>query len=148
MSRGIFETLLGAVVLVVAIGFGGKLYFANDHTAISTYALNMRFNNAQGLKTGSDIRLGGVLIGRVTDVSLDEITLEALVNIEINSDVQLPTDSTAEIASAGLLGNNFLKITAGSADERLAEGAEITSTTDPLSLEDLLGRAIFALSEK
>ena len=81
-------------------------------------------------------------------LNLDPQTLEAVVTIAIDEAIRLPTDSSAEIATAGLLGGNFLKIRPGSATEHLAAGAEIRQTKDPVSLEDLLGQAIFALTEK
>ncbi|NQY82941.1 MAG: MCE family protein [Alphaproteobacteria bacterium] len=148
MTRGILETVLGAIVLLVALGFGGYIYSAREASSSDTYALTMRFGSVQGLKPAAEVRLGGVKIGLVASMQLDPATLEAIVEVQINEDIKLPRDSVAEIMAVGLLGNNFLNIRPGFASERLAIGAEFERTIDPVSLEDLLGQAIFALSER
>ena len=148
MTRGIFETLLGAIVLLVALSFAGYVYSARDAAPNESYGLNLRFNNVQGLKPATEVRLGGIKIGEVEALNLDPQTLQAIVTISVDEAVRLPIDSHAEVATAGLLGGNFLKIHPGAATEYLAADAEMKKTKDPVSLEDLLGQAIFALAEK
>ena len=148
MTRGIFETLLGAIVLLVALSFAGYVYSARDIASSDRYALSLRFNNVQGLKPATEVRLGGIKIGEIKTLELDAITLQAMVTITVDTTVRLPVDSSAEVATSGLLGGTFLNIRPGTSAEHLAAGAEIINTKDPVSLEDLLGQAIFALSEK
>ncbi len=148
MTRGIFETLLGAIVLLVALSFAGYVYSARETAPNDSYALSLRFNNVQGLKPATEVRLGGVKIGEIKALDLDTVSLQAVVTIAVDATVQLPVDSRAEVATAGLLGGNFLNILPGTSTERLVAGAEITRTKDPVSLEDLLGQAIFALTEE
>lgn len=148
MTRGIFETLLGAIVLVIAISFASYVYSARDGASSASYPLSVRFNTGLGLKPATEVRLGGVRIGTVQSLELDKITLQAVVGIVVDDAIRLPVDSRAEIATAGLLGDSFLSIIPGTSATHLSAGAEITRTKDPVSLEDLLGQAIFALSEK
>ena len=154
MSRGLLETLLGALVLLVGLGFAIMLFSSRlDHTGLH-YDLKVFFDSAQGLEAQTDVRLGGVPIGYVEQVVLDQQTLQAVVHIKVRNDVILPATSRAEISTAGLLGDAFLNIIPGAHEgdtgngmALLADGGEIRDTTPPVSLEDLLGKAIFALTK-
>ncbi len=148
MQRNVIETLVGGLVLLIAIGFG---YFAYSVTSVGGrdgYTLSARFDRVDGLSVGSDVRVSGVKVGVVTDLRLDPKTYLATLTFEIGNGVKVPADSVAQIASEGLLGGNFLNIVPGSADETLPSGGTIRFTQAPVNFMDMLGRFIFSTAEQ
>ena len=133
------EILTGAAVLAVAIGFavyaaqGAGLMRAPD-----SYPLTASFRSIEGISVGSDVRLAGVKVGTVTDLTLNPATFFADAQITMRNDVLLPVDSTILVSSEGLLGGNFIEILPGGALENLEPGAEIEDTQGAVSLITLL----------
>lgn len=148
MKRNTIETVLGAVVLFVA---GFFLYFAYSTSTIKTtkgYTLSAKFDRIDGLVIGSDVRIGGVKIGSITHLDVDPATYQAEVQFTIQQSINVPTDSSAEITSAGLLGDKFLAIIPGGDDTFLKQGEEVSLTQSSVNLEQLIGQAIFSSTEK
>ena len=67
--------------------------------------------------------------------------------MRIDDTVQVPSDSSARITAASLLGGNFLELLPGAGDEMMPEGTVIFDTRDPVSLSDLLGKIVFQGNE-
>ena len=143
MSRNIVETVLGAVVLVVAIGFLTWAYTKSDVGDPGGYELVAMFDRADGLDVGGDVRISGIKVGRILSQSLDPATYRAEVRFSVASDVELPEDSSAAIVSSGLLGGKYLSLVPGAEDFMLADGDEILLTQSSVNLEDLIGRFVF-----
>ncbi|HEY1614821.1 MAG TPA: outer membrane lipid asymmetry maintenance protein MlaD [Rhizomicrobium sp.] len=146
MQNNTVETLIGAVVLLVAAGF---LYFAYASTnvgAIGGYELKARFSSADGINRGTDVLLHGVKVGSVSSVVLDTKTYAPMVDITVRSDVQVPNDSSIKITSAGIMGSSYLAIQPGGSDKMLPPGGEITNTQGSVDLMSLIGRAIYGNS--
>lgn len=141
--RNPIETVLGAVVLVIAAMFLAFAYSASDLRAVSGYDVTATFLKVGGLERGSDVRISGINVGTVTYQRLDPKTFEAKVTMSISSDVTLPADTTAAIVSDGLLGGKYINLVPGQAPERIAAGGAISRTRDFQSLEDLVGEIIF-----
>jgi phospholipid/cholesterol/gamma-HCH transport system substrate-binding protein len=141
--RNPIETVLGAVVLVIAAMFLVFAYSASDLRAVTGYDVTATFLKVGGLERGSDVRISGINVGTVTAQRLDPQTFEAKVTMSISSDVQLPADTTAAIVSDGLLGGKYINLVPGRAPERIAAGGAISRTRDFQSLEDLVGEIIF-----
>jgi phospholipid/cholesterol/gamma-HCH transport system substrate-binding protein len=146
MTRNLLETLLGAIVLIVAIVFLGFAYNASQLGDDSGYDLTARFDRVDGLQRGSDVRIGGIKIGTVIDQNLDPATYRAVVRFTIREDVELPADSSVAVASDGLLGGKYLSLVPGGDVEMLGAGDEVTLTQSAINLEDLIGRFIFSQS--
>jgi phospholipid/cholesterol/gamma-HCH transport system substrate-binding protein len=144
MRRSVIETIMGAVVLVVAALFLFFAYTTSNVRAIGGYQLVARFNRVDGLANGSDVRLSGIKIGSVISQQLDPKTYRAVVHIAIDSSVKLPNDTTARIQSDGLLGNTYMVLEPGGSEEMLPPGGQIEYTQDAVNLVDLLGRFIFS----
>ncbi|HEY3637298.1 MAG TPA: outer membrane lipid asymmetry maintenance protein MlaD [Rhizomicrobium sp.] len=143
MQNNTFETLLGAFVICVAAGF---LYFAYTSTSsgsLGGYELSARFASADGISTGTDVRLHGVKVGRVTALELDPKTYAVLADISVRSDIKVPDDSSVKITSAGIMGNSYLAIQPGGSDKMLPPGGEITNTQGSIDLMGLIGRAMY-----
>ena len=141
--RNPVETVLGAVVLVIAAMFLAFAYGASDLRAVTGYDVTATFLKVGGLERGSDVRISGINVGTVTDQQLDPLTFEAKVVMSITPDVKLPADTTAAIVSDGLLGGKYINLIPGPSAERIAAGGAIARTRDFQSLEDLVGEIIF-----
>jgi phospholipid/cholesterol/gamma-HCH transport system substrate-binding protein len=139
MAENRAEVLMGAAVLAVAVGF---LIYANRDSGYvqtsGTYPLTASFRSVEGISVGSDIRMSGVKIGTITDLSLNPATYMADAKLAVRSDIQLPDDSSILISSEGLLGGNFVEIQPGGSAETLAPGAEIEDTQGAVSIVTLL----------
>ncbi|MFN4090951.1 MAG: outer membrane lipid asymmetry maintenance protein MlaD [Alphaproteobacteria bacterium] len=144
MRRNVFETVIGALVLLVAAWF---LYFSYTRSGvrdISGYEVLAKFDRIDGIESGSDVRMSGIKIGTVTRQELDPETYLAVVRMQIDPRIRLPTDSSAEIASAGLLGSRYLALVPGGSERMLEPGGEIRFTQSAVSLEHLIGRFMFS----
>lgn len=128
------ETILGAIVAVVAVGF--FVFAAAQAGQASTgsgYDLTARFQRVDGIAVGSDVRVSGVKVGVVRAVALDPNTYLAQLTLSIDNGVQVLDDSTARIASDGLLGGAYVAIEPAGMDP-LAPGAEIPNTQGAVDL--------------
>lgn len=146
MQNNTFETLMGAVVILVAAGF---LYFAYTSTSVGAlggYDVRARFASADGIATGTDVRLHGIKVGRVASLELDPKTYSPMVDITIRSDVKIPDDSSIKITSAGIMGSSYLAIQPGGSEKMIPPGGEITNTQGSIDLMGLIGRAIYGNS--
>jgi phospholipid/cholesterol/gamma-HCH transport system substrate-binding protein len=143
MQNNTFETLLGAMVILVAAGF---LYFAYTSTSVGSlggYELNARFASADGISAGTDVRLHGVKVGRVASLELDPKTYAVNAAISLRSDIKVPDDSSIKVTSAGIMGSSYLAIQPGGSEKMLGPNGEITNTQGSIDLLGLIGRAMY-----
>ncbi|MDX2083700.1 MAG: outer membrane lipid asymmetry maintenance protein MlaD [Rickettsiales bacterium] len=143
-NNNYFEIIVGTFVLFSAIFFFFNSFKNSKVSATKGYYLIAKFDNTDGLAPGSDIKISGVKIGTVTEQFLDQKTYRATLKLAINDQVKLAADSSAKIASEGLLGSKYLSIEPGAEEEILKEGEEIKFTQSSVNLEDLLGKFIFS----
>jgi phospholipid/cholesterol/gamma-HCH transport system substrate-binding protein len=143
MSRNAVETVMGALVLVVAALFLFFAYTTSQVSAVRGYQVNAKFSNAGGLKNGGDVRISGIKVGSITAETLDPKTFQAIVQMSIDPSIKLSTDSVALITSTGLLGDNFISIEPGNEDDLIPAGGTITHTQAQMSLENLIGQVIY-----
>lgn len=139
------------VGLFVAAGMAALFMLAmqvSNLTVVSDdegYNVTARFENISGLKVRSPVTMAGVRLGRVTDISFDPQTFEAVVTMHINGQYnQLPADTSASIFTAGLLGEQYVGLEPGGDIEVLDEGSEIVLTQSALVLEQLIGQFLFS----
>ncbi|MFZ5792390.1 MAG: outer membrane lipid asymmetry maintenance protein MlaD [Pseudomonadota bacterium] len=144
MKRNVIETIMGAVVLLIAATFLAFAYTASNIREVTGYELTARFNRIDGIAVGTDVRMSGIKIGSVLSTSLDPVTYLAEVRMSILNEVRLPVDSTARILSDSLLGDPYLAIEPGADEKMIEPGGEIRRTQDPVNLVDLIGRFIFS----
>lgn len=148
MRRNVIETVLGAVVLLVAGFFLVFAYNSANLRPIAGYTLTARFNAVDGLAEGSDVRVGGIKIGSVVSQTIDLVEYRAVVTMSIKPDVHLPEDTVAAVSSEGLLGGKYIRLEPGSSEVKLVDGAEIQRTKDIVSLEEMLGKVIFLVTDE
>ena len=148
MHRNILETVLGAVVLLVAAGFLFFFTRVTDIRPADGYTLTALFSKIDGLQAGAPVRVSGVKVGQVTGFSLDPGNYRAVVTMTIDNGVRLPRDTAAVVASAGLLDGKFMTLEPGADEEMLSPGDRIEYTQSTPSLEQLLGQVIFSVTDK
>jgi phospholipid/cholesterol/gamma-HCH transport system substrate-binding protein len=146
-TNNYFEIIVGTFVLLCATFFFFTSFKNAKVSNNGGYRLIAKFDNVDGIGNGSDVKISGVKIGSVVEQFLDPKDFRATLVLSIKEDVQLPSDSSAKIASEGLLGSKYLAITPGGDEEMLENGNEIQFTQSSVNLEDLLGKFIFS-SEK
>jgi len=147
MNRNAVETIVGAVVLVVAAVF---LFFAYTTTQVNATGGNQyiaQFDRVDGLRDGSDVKISGIKVGTVESQSLDPKTFLATITLNIDPRIKLPDDSVAVIASPGLLGDNFVSIEPGNDDNVIPPGGRIAHTQAAMNLQSLIGQAIYGQSQ-
>ncbi len=140
------ETIMGILVLAVAALFCYFAYNVSDLQVVKGYNITARFLKVGGLNVGSDIRINGIKIGTVVSQKLNNEDYTAEVEMSIASNIKLPTDSSASIVSDGLIGNKFIKIDPGHAEEILKDGDTLKNTKDFKTIEDLVGEVIFMVT--
>ncbi|SMR83270.1 phospholipid/cholesterol/gamma-HCH transport system substrate-binding protein [Aliiroseovarius halocynthiae] len=133
------EVVTGSIVLAAAVGFlmyAGQIVGLSGTSATHTYTAS--FRTADGISIGTDVRLGGVKVGAVTDITLNPDTFRADADFTVQSDVALPDDTAIIISSEGLLGGNYVELLPGGSPFNLDPGAEIEDTQGSVSLVQLL----------
>lgn len=145
MKKSVIETVLGAIVIVVAVIFLTFSYSSASVGGGDGYEVNARFSSIGGLNIGDKVVISGVTVGDVSDITLDKKTFLAIVTMDVESGVQLPDDTAAFISSESLLGGLYLQLEPGASEDMIEEGGYIEYTQAPQNLEQLLGQFIFSM---
>lgn len=147
MSSNLVESLIGALVLIVAGWFLIFAYERTDGAVAEGYTLSARFDRIDGLGVGADVRLSGIKIGTIISSDLDPQTYQAIVKFSVADQVKLPQDTAAAITSEGLLGGSYLSLLPGGSLDNLAAGDEISETQGAVDLIGLLGKFMYGDSD-
>ena len=147
MQRNMLETVMGAIVLLMAAGFVSLAYEAANIRGTDGYELAAEFGATGGLSVGDDVRISGIKVGRIARQELDPVTYAARIVISLDEQIRIPADSSARITAASLLGGNYLELIPGADEEMMQPGEVIYDTLDPVSLTDLLGKAVFSADD-
>lgn len=140
ISVGLFIIIGMAALAMLAL----KVSNISETGNSDTYNVIAKFDNIGNLKVRSPIRMGGVLVGRVTQINLDMEYLSPVVTLSIFKLYdKLPTETSASILTAGLLGEQYLSLSPGGDEEFLVEGDEIEDTQSALVIEELIGQFLF-----
>lgn len=149
MQSRVVEIWVG---VFVALGFAALFMLAMQVSNLSSlyadkgYEVTARFRNIGGLKVRSPVKMAGVRIGRVSRIDFDNKNYEAIVtmNIERQYD-KIPTDSSASILTAGLLGEQYIGLEAGAETEYLVKNSELNPslTQSAIVLEQLIGKFLY-----
>lgn len=145
VGTGLFVLLgMGALFFLTTQTTGGE-----DFKAEETFAIEARFENIGSLRTRAPVAMSGVTIGRVTGVRFDPVTLEAVVNMVIDSQFdQIPDDSDASILTSGILGSQYIGLQAGGSDTYFEDGSEVLFTQSAIVLENLIGKFLINAGSK
>jgi phospholipid/cholesterol/gamma-HCH transport system substrate-binding protein len=146
MAKKRTETLVGVFVLLGILALVFLALRAANLASFSTakgYQVRARFDNIGGLKVRAPVRSAGVAVGHVVSISLDKNTYQGLVVMELNKGISFPVDSSAQILTSGLLGDQYVGIEPGADDKNLQAGDIIKQTQSAVVLEKLIGQMIF-----
>ncbi|MDO6467642.1 outer membrane lipid asymmetry maintenance protein MlaD [Neptunomonas phycophila] len=141
VSVGLFMLLGLLAILGLAINVSG---LSLNSAGQDTYRLEARFENIGGLKARSKVTLSGVQVGEVSRITIDTKRLVALVEMNINSSVDyLSKDTSAQILTSGLLGEQYIGLSVGFEPDTLKNGDTIADTQSAMVLENLIGKFLF-----
>ena len=146
MNKRPVETVMGIVVLIIAAFFLYFAYQVSNIQVVKGYEVSANFLKIGGLNVGADVRINGVKVGSVVGVKLNNQDFDAEVKLSISREIELPVDSSAVIASNGLMGNKFIKIEPGKSTTFLKDRDIIKNTKDFKTLEDMVGEVIFMVT--
>ena len=144
MRGNVIETVMGAVVLVVAALFLFFAYNTSQLRSVQGYELTANFEHIDGIRQGTDVRISGIKVGSVLGTTLDPKTFLAMVRMSVEPSIKLPDDSVAEIISSSLLGDKYMSLVPGGSDKDIPPGGEIKFTQSSVSLEHLIGQMMFS----
>ncbi len=139
------ETSVGVFVLICLLCVGyltvklGKMEVLGDNT----YTLFARFSSVAGLRSGAEVEIAGVPVGKVASISLDNEEALARVVLAIRKDIQLSDDVIASVKTSGLIGDKYIKLTPGGSLDILEPGDEITETESAVDIEELISKYVF-----
>lgn len=149
MKNNVVETAIGAIVIVVAVGFFTFVYKTADVRAgAGGYELKANFESIDGITTGSDVRISGIKVGSVVDQVLNGESYEAVVTMSIAPEVKLPLDSSAKVTSDGLLGSKFIALEPGGDENMLGSGDTLEHTQGSIDIFGLISKFLFADDDK
>ncbi|KJK07607.1 MULTISPECIES: outer membrane lipid asymmetry maintenance protein MlaD [Pseudomonas] len=140
LEIGVGLFLLAGILALILLALRVSGLSASPSSSDS-YKVYAYFDNIAGLTVRAKVTMAGVTIGKVTAIDLDRDTYTGRVTLQLEKRVDnLPTDSTASILTAGLLGEKYIGISVGGEEAVLKDGATIHDTQSALVLEDLIGK--------
>jgi phospholipid/cholesterol/gamma-HCH transport system substrate-binding protein len=146
MRGNVIETVMGAVVLIIAALFLAFAYQTSQLRTTPGYQVSADFSAIDGIHAGSDVRISGVKVGSVVSAKLNPKTFLATLRMNVQPEFKLPQDTVAEIVSGGLLGDKYISLVPGGATKDIPAGGKIKYTQSSVSLESLIGQTIFSPS--
>lgn len=136
---GLF-VLLGAAALVFLALRAGNL---STFSFAPTYSLTADFDNIGGLKARAPVKSAGVVVGRVSKITFDDHSFKAVVALDMEEGYQFPKDTSASILTSGLLGEQYIGLTAGGDEQNFADGGKIRYTQSAVVLENLISQFLY-----
>lgn len=136
---GIFVVAGVAALVMLAMKVGNL----GTYNVSETYRIHAYFSNIGGLKPKASIKSAGVLVGRVTDITLDTQRYEAKVVMDLDKRYQFPKDTFANIMTSGLLGEQYIGLMPGGDDQMLKNGEQLKKTQSAIVLEDMIGKLLY-----
>ena len=135
-----FERRLKIFLLFLGLVFAALAYYRTGSGSLSGYEINAKLPKADGLAVGTDVRLAGIKIGTVSDLTLDPKTYLVTVHMNIRDDIKLPVDSSVLVTQTGFLGGQYLSITPGGDDKMMVAGGYFENAQGSIDVMNLVGR--------
>ncbi|MBH2020568.1 MAG: outer membrane lipid asymmetry maintenance protein MlaD [Burkholderiales bacterium] len=137
---GLFVMIGAAAILFLALQAANLLSLNFQ----KTYKITAEFDNIGGLKPKASVRSGGVVVGRVEDISFNDQNFQASVTLAMQGRYAFPKDSSLKILTSGLLGEQYIGIQPGGDEKNLVAGDVIRQTQSAVVLENLIGQFLFS----
>lgn len=144
MRSALTEAGIGLFVVVAGAIFVASAFHEGDEQEAEGYRVSITVADAAGLTEGSDVRLAGIEVGEVAAMALLPQSYSAEVVLDIDEDVELPTDTSARILPTGLVGHSYVELEIGGDDALLKDGDVITFAQGSVNVLDLVGRHILS----
>lgn len=141
---GVFVVAGIAALVMLAMKVGNL----GTYNVSDSYQVHAYFTNIGGLKPKASIKSAGVLVGRVTDITLDTERYQAKVVMSLDKRYQFPRDTFANILTSGLLGEQYIGLMPGGDEQMLKNGEQLKKTQSAVVLEDLIGKFIYNKAEE
>lgn len=135
--------MLAGLLALIALAF--RVSGLSDVSTTNYYVVKAEFDNIGDLKVRAPVKMSGVKVGQIKNITLDRHTFKAEVTMQILKQVTLPTDTVASIFTQGLLGSNYISLAPGFSEQPLKSEGMITTTHSALILENLIGQLIYNL---
>jgi phospholipid/cholesterol/gamma-HCH transport system substrate-binding protein len=147
MSRRALDIWVG---FFVALGFAAIMFLALKVASSATiaaadgYEVRAKFDNIGGLKVRAPVKSAGVVVGRVGSIRFDNESFEAVVSLNVDKRYQFPKDTSAKILTSGLLGEQYVSLSAGGDTANLKDGDTLKITQSAIVLENLIGQFLYS----
>lgn len=149
--RVLLETWVGVFVAAGLAALAMLAFRVGDISQVGVsnpYRIAARFDNIGGLTERSAVTMAGVRVGRVADISFDSDRYQAVVTMQIDGRYdRIPVDSSAAIFTSGLLGEQYIGLEPGGADEYLTDGDVLRYSQSALVLEKLIAQFLYSMTE-
>ena len=136
LAVGLFVLVGLGAVAYLSISVGGLSY--GGPGGLTIFAV---FDQTGGLKPRAPVVISGVKVGHVSSITLGD-DFRARAALDIDARLMLPTDTSASIMTAGILGDRYVSLQLGGETDYLKSGDEIAFTESAVILERLIGKMI------
>jgi len=150
MGSSRIEIVVGFFLVIGFLAFGWLALQLGEVSWLAgskTYVLTAEFNNISGVKTGADVQISGVTVGKVRQLSLNK-QRQAVVGMQIERGVKIPVDSVASVKSQGIIGDKYIQIALGGDEAAYKPGETIVDTESSVDLESLISKFAFGQVSK
>jgi phospholipid/cholesterol/gamma-HCH transport system substrate-binding protein len=150
MGNSRIEIVVGFFLVIGFLAFGWLALQLGEVpwvTGSKAYTLTAEFNNISGVKTGADVQISGVTVGKVRQLSLNTHS-QAVVGMQIERGIKIPVDSVASVKSQGIIGDKYIQISLGGDETAYKPGATIVDTESAVDLESLISKFAFGQVSK
>lgn len=137
---GLFVLTGAAAILFLALKAANLLTLSFS----TSYPVTAKFDNIGGLKPRAAVKSAGVIVGRVENITFDDKSYQASVNLAMESRYVFPKDSSLKILTSGLLGEQYIGVEAGADEKNLAPGDVIKQTQSAVVLENLISQFLYS----
>jgi len=143
--KGYRETAVGFFVLIglLCVGYLTIKLGRMELLSGEGYRVVASFSSVAGLRTGADVEIAGVPVGRVASIELAKDSSAALVILRLQPHLRLSEDTIAAIKTSGLIGDKYVSLAPGGSPDMIAHGGEIRETQSVIDIESLIGKFAF-----
>ncbi len=148
MKKSSIEMIVGLFMIAGFLAFAYLAFNLGEVEVLSgsrSYNVKAEFANVSGIKKGATVQVAGVVVGKVAEISL--VDQYANLTLEIDNEIQVPSDSFASVKSQGIIGDKFIQITLGGDEKMLAEGDVIVDTESSVDIESLISKFAFGTAK-
>ena len=149
MQKNYIESLLGFCIVILTLSLLWVFFQKNDvKTNGDLLSVSAYFQTVAGVSKGSDVKLGGVKVGRVLDLKLDADSLTPVLVIGLDKAYKIPSDSSFAVKSEGIMGGKFVSVEVGPGQDPVTEGQIFYNNQSSLDLESVVSQVVFGGEKK